>query len=47
MTRSKTMRMNLLESLIIKIKDKEGRYPLEVEPTWLNFLQLDEVLSST
>jgi hypothetical protein len=37
-----------LQSLIIKIKEKEGRYPSEVEPTWLNFLQLDEdTLSQT
>jgi hypothetical protein len=49
MTRSKTMRMNqALQSLIIKIKEKEGRYPSEVESTWLNFLQLDEdTLSQT
>ncbi|CAJ2674376.1 unnamed protein product [Trifolium pratense] len=43
MTRSKTMRMNqALQSLVIKIKEKEDRYPSEAEPTWLNFLQLDE-----
>jgi hypothetical protein len=34
MTRSKIMRMNqALQSLIIKIKEKEGRYPLEVDST--------------
>jgi hypothetical protein len=43
MSRSKIMSMNqALQSLIIKIKVKEGRYSSEAEPTWLNFLQLDE-----